>query len=264
MLFAAKISKDWYWQSLWWLVVTAIAVFLKYYYSVAETDDLEWIFHPLAILLEFLTGYGFEHNHDGEWASYSANVRLVKACAGMNFMIMSFLIYSWVFRPDDKADRLSNILGQLLLLFAAIISAWLTCLIANSFRIVIAMYAVPEDISQNSGLPLFGMSAEQLHRLIGMLVYIPFLSLQVALDHRLIKKYRNVIFVIPLFLYMLFTVLIPLLTGNALKTPDRFVEHMLSLFSMAVFIVVILVLKNFLSKAMPQSKKYKHNDIRIK
>ena len=53
-----------------------------------------------------------------------------------------------------------------------------------------------------------------LYRLIGMLIYVPCLSLQLALGGR---RDNRVVLAGPALLYLLLMVLVPLLTGNALE-----------------------------------------------
>ena len=201
-----------HWQTLsWWLMVSAIVLLLKHHYSIATAADLEWMFRPLSKLLEWYTGHAFYRDSNHEWMSGSADVRLVKACAGINFMLMSFMAYAWTLRPGcclAVAAR-SWIAKGAVLLCAAIIAAWMTSLLANSLRIIVAM-AVTSD-------------GAGLHRLIGMLIYVPLLSLQLTLGGR---RDNRVVLAGPALLYLLLMVLVPLLTGNALSSPALFLEHL--------------------------------------
>ena len=86
----------------WWLAGLAVAVSLKYHYSTATAADLDWMLRPLSGVLEVFTGHEFYRDVNGEWVSAAADVRLVKGCAGINFMIMSFLVYAWVLRPGRR------------------------------------------------------------------------------------------------------------------------------------------------------------------
>lgn len=247
------VARVWHWQSLWWITVTAFTVLLKHHYSIATAADLEWIFQPLAILLELFTGHIFQQDNYSEWVSYNANIRLVKACAGINFMIMSFLVYAWVFRPDSKENTgcLTQFIGQFLLISAAIIAAWATCLLANSLRIIIAM----EAADQHWEIAIMGIDSKQLHRLIGMFIYIPLLSLQMTLCHCSISRavypaikelHHNRLFYVPLFLYFIITVFVPIVTGNAFYKPDQFMEHVLHLLGVTLLFAIILKLKRYL------------------
>ncbi|MBS0389320.1 MAG: hypothetical protein JSR15_12655 [Proteobacteria bacterium] len=55
--------------------------------------------HPLALLLNAISGWGFERVARGDWQSLGAGLVLVKACAGVNFMLLSFLAWCWLWRP---------------------------------------------------------------------------------------------------------------------------------------------------------------------
>ena len=202
-----------HWHALsWWLVVLTVVVLLKHHYSIATAADLEWMFRPLSILLEWFSGHAFHRNSNYEWASESADVRLVKACAGINFMLMSFMAYAWIFRPERGAegDPWSWVTGRILVLCAAIVAAWTTCLLANSLRIIVAMAV--------------NFHGAELHRLIGMVIYVPLLSLQLSLGDR--RDHRDAL-AGPAMMYVLLMVLVPLLTGNAFQRPALFLEHLL-------------------------------------
>ena len=194
-----------------WLIVAAVVLLLKHHYSIASASDLDWMFRPLSVLLEWFTGHAFYRDSNHEWVSGSADVRLVKACAGINFMLMSFMAYAWTLRPGccRAVAARSWIAKGAVLLGAAIIAAWMTSLLANSLRIIVAMALT----SNGAGL----------HRLIGMLIYVPLLSLQLALEGR---RDHWVILAGPALLYLLLMVLVPLLTGNALSSPALFLEHL--------------------------------------
>lgn len=215
--------KTWHWQSLlWWLAVLAVVVVLKQHYSIATAADLEWMLRPLSLLLEWFSGHDFHRDSNYEWVSEGADVRLVKACAGINFMLMSFITYAWIVRPDLRGDMgpLSWFATQLLMLCAAMVASWTTSLLANSLRIIVAM-----TVNTNGwGLDAIGVDAVDLHRLIGMVIYVPLLSLQMMLGNS--RNIRDVLGA-PVLLYLLLMVVVPLLTGNALHHPALFIEHLL-------------------------------------
>ncbi len=216
------------WQSLlWWLAVLAVVVQLKHHYSTATAAELEWVLRPLSQLLEWFTGHEFHRDDRYEWVSETADVRLVKGCAGVNFMLMSFMAYAWSARPNRRVAEglMPWIGGRLLLLCAAIVAAWATGLVANSLRIIVVM-SVDSDGWE---LAAVGIGAAELHRLIGMIVYLPVLSLQMVLGNR---GTRRDAVVVPFLLYLLLMVVVPLLTGNALQHPSLFIKHLLSVSAM--------------------------------
>ncbi len=221
-----------FWQSLlWWLPVFTLALLLKHHYSVADTAQLEWVLQPLSDLLSLITGYDFHREENGEWVSILADVRLVKSCAGINFMLMSLLAYAWVFRPDRRETPQTSAWfgGHLALLAAVCVAAWITTLFANSLRILLAMYLQTD----NSIVQATGIAEGDIHRFIGLAIYLPLLSLQMLPGRRISK--RQMLY-IPGLLYAALMVLVPLLTGNALRNPELFVDHVLQ---MVVAIVLI-------------------------
>lgn len=208
----------------WWLAVLSVALVVKQHYSIASAVDLDWMLRPLSLLLEWSSGHVFYLDSRHEWVSVSADVRLVKACAGINFMLMSLLAWAWVFRPvpGKNADTQSWIAGQILLLSALLVAAWSTSLLANSLRILVAMH-----------LPDLGVG---VHRIIGMTIYVPLLSLQLLLTDR--RNWKAAL-AGPVLLYFLLMALVPILTGNALRNPDLFTEHLLYLSAMTALMAVL-------------------------
>jgi exosortase K len=192
---------------------------------------------PLARVLEVFTGHAFVRAANGEWLSPGADVRLVKACAGVNFMLMSFLVYAWLMRPvyPVRSGVLSWAAGRVSLLCLAVMAAWLTALFANGLRIVLAMQAE----SRGWQLDAAGLHAADVHRLIGMLVYLPLLSVQMLADRR--ATGREVL-AMPLLMYLLMMLLVPMLTGNAWQDPALFIRHLLSLACVGVVVIVMPVL----------------------
>lgn len=195
----------------WWLAVLGIVLTIKYHYSTATAADLEWMLRPLSLLLEWISGYSFHRDDLHEWVSEGAEIRLIKACAGINFLLMSLLAWAWTFRPDrgESGGVTTWVPGGMLLLLAVIIAAWITALLANSLRILVAM-----------NLPAHG---GDLHRLIGMLIYVPLLSLQLYLGDRGNWK---IALAGPVVLYLLLMAVVPVMTGNAFDNPGRFIGHL--------------------------------------
>ena len=216
------------WRTLaWWLAVLGVVVVIKYKYSIATTADLDWMLRPLSLLLEWTSGHAFRRNSFHEWVSVSGDVRLVKACAGINFMLMSVLAWAWILRPNprENAEFSAWISGRVLLLCAVIFAAWSASLLANSLRILVAM-----------NLPDHGSEA---HRLNGMLIYVPLLSLQLFLGNR--RNWKAAL-AGPVFLYFLLMALVPILTGNAFQHPALFIDHLLYLSVMAAVMIASYLL----------------------
>lgn len=230
-----------HWQTLWWwLAALAVVLLLKQHYSVAAAADLEWMLRPLSRVLEWISGHDFHRGGNHEWVSESADVRLVKACAGINFMLMSLTGYAWTARPGRHVAMhpVLWIAGRAVLLGAIIVAAWATSLLANSLRIIAAMTLD----SDAWGLDVMGIDAAGLHRLIGMVIYVPLLSLQMALGGR---GNAGAVLAGPVLMYLSLMVVVPLLTRNALQHPALFAQHLLHVSIMiAVMCGIYVLLRN--------------------
>jgi exosortase K len=172
---------------------------------------------PLALLLRLLTGWRFQQTHRGEWESHDAGIVLVQACAGMNFMIMSFVGWCWLLRPQRQKSRLSEVAIEWpLLLAAALILAWAAALLVNTLRVVAIVAWQP--------LLQHWLEAGPAHRLIGLLIYLPALTGQLMLSGR--RRWYQAALVGPA-LYVAMMLVVPLLTGNASLDAAQYREHAL-------------------------------------
>ena len=124
----------------WCALAGAVAVALKYGFSAAAASDLQWMLHPLAWLLQAATGWGFLRDAAGNWESRTAGLVLVKACAGINFMVLSFLAWCWMLRPRTRVWR---DLAMAAASRRALACAWLLSLGVNALRIVAIVACQP-------------------------------------------------------------------------------------------------------------------------
>jgi exosortase K len=147
---------------LWGL---ALAIALKQFYSVADASQLQWMLWPLARLLEGCSALSFQPLPAGLWLDAAHGISLVKACAGVNFLIISLLGYVWRWR---RAARPWAVLPK------SLAAAWLTALLANALRILGSVYG------GEAWLAGCGLSPAASHRLIGIAVYFPCLWAQLA------------------------------------------------------------------------------------
>ena len=198
----------------WWTLAVAVAVALKWQFSAAAASELEWMLQPLALLLHAVTGWGFARNASGEWESVGAGMVLVKACAGVNFMVLSFLGWCWLWRPYGFPRWAQWSPRRWPLLGAALACAWLVALGVNTLRILVIAHWQP-TLEQ-------WLSPGNAHRALGLLVYLPALSLQWLLVER---RHPARAPLAAAGLYAMLMVLVPLLTGNAALQPARFAAH---------------------------------------
>ncbi len=213
------------------LVVLLCALGLKYFYSTASPDQLRWILAPTTLLVELLSGRSFEFESHAGYMSSDHRFLIAASCAGVNFLLTAFLMLSlrklW-------RDRMQSTSWRVIPISAAF--AYIATLIANTIRICIAL-----ELQQHP-LNLSWLSANQIHRLEGIVVYFGFLLFLFMLTERLetestARLMRFLIF--PVAIYYATTLGIPLLNG-AYKQGTAFIEH--SLFVLLIPLILILPL----------------------
>ena len=210
-------------------VVVLCALGLKYFYSTASPNQLRWILAPTTFLVEVLSGQSFEFESHAGYMSSDNRFLIAASCAGVNFLLTTFLMLSlrklWL-------DRLRSTNWFLIPISA--VFAYIATLIANTARICIAL-----ELQQNP-INLSWLSANQIHRLEGIVVYFGFLLFLFMLTERLetSKPTRLMrFFVFPIAIYYGITLGIPLLNG-AYKQGTAFTEH--SLFVLLTPLILIL------------------------
>lgn len=153
-------------------VVLFCAGLVKLYYSTASVNELRWILAPTTALVEFFTGTRFQFESHAGYMSSDHTFLIAASCAGVNFLITSFLMLSlrklWANRSKVVAWRFFAL---------AAVFAYLATLIANTVRISSAL------LLRRTPLEI-GLSPDQLHRFEGIFVYFGFLLLLFLVSER--------------------------------------------------------------------------------
>ena len=219
-------------QSLiWWLPAAGIAAALKWHFSAAGSWSLNWMLQPLSMSLHAFTGWDFLRTADGDWESRAAGIVLVKACAGINFMTMSFIAWCLVLQPGLLRSPLLVHRERLLRecawrLAAALLLAWLSALAVNTLRVIAVVHWQPQ-LQQ-------WLAPESAHRLIGIVIYLGALTLQLLPGEG--RRWSRAAMHGAL-IYGAVMLILPMLSGNAVASPGQYVEH-----ALAVLIVMVPLL----------------------
>jgi exosortase K len=200
-------------------IVALCALGLKQYYSTATANELRWILAPTTLLVELLSGRSFEFESYTGYMSSDHTFVIAAPCAGVNF-----LITSWLMLGLTRLWRERFVGTDWLFLPLAAAGAFVATLIANTVRICVAL----EMQSMESSW----LTANQLHRVEGIVVYFGFLLLLFVISERLEAGKRPIVF--PLVIYYGMTLGIPLINGSY-RQGFAFVEH-------AVFVLVLPLL----------------------
>jgi exosortase K len=215
-------------------VVLLCAAMLKLYYSTASPNQLRWILAPTTVLVELVSDRSFEFESYAGYISSDHTFLIAASCAGVNFLITSFLMLTlrklW-------GDRTQNIAWRFIPMAA--IFAYLTTLVANTVRIYIALQL------QRTRVETTWLNQDQLHRVEGIFVYFGFLLLLFVISERMNYENRSTLWrlsLFPLLIYYATALGIPLANG-AYRQGTDFWEH--SAFVLLTPLLPILVLAMF-------------------
>ena len=195
----------------WCALAGAVAVALKIHFSAAAASELQWMLHPLAWLLQAATGKAFLRDAAGNWECRAAGIVLVKACAGINFMVLSFSGWCWMLRPRARAWAIWQ---WPLRIGVALACAWLLALGVNALRIVLIGRFQP-TLEQC-------IASADAHRLLGLLTYLPALCVQGLLADRA-EPARAVLWACGF--YALLMLGVPMASGAAAADPRLYAAH---------------------------------------
>ncbi|MGD2092688.1 MAG: exosortase K [Candidatus Aminicenantes bacterium] len=233
------------------LLAIIIAFGLKYHYSQASVDRLNWILAPTAELVEQLSGIRFEQEAYTGFISKTHRIIIAKSCAGVNFLIIAFcmLIFSRV--------RSTKPVGAKILLFIkSIITAYFLTIIVNALRIILAIYLFDADI--------YGgwLTREMLHRIEGTAIYFIFLCLIYFIlvsrqSKPEVKSITRREIKTPLFWYLMVTLFVPLVRRSLQGNLSGFFQHSLVVITVLIIILLLFfLLKSILVRKPPSLKKH--------
>lgn len=202
------------WGRLPWLSWgTAIlaAYGLKLAYSRATVADLAWILAPTARAVGWLRGETLVLLPGFGWGPADGSYFIAPACAGVNFLILVLTVSVLAF-----AHRLRSPRQRLVWWLGAAAGAYLATVAVNALRIVAAVELYRLG-------PVAGLTPEQLHRLLGIAIYLGALwGLYTALDRLTGGRRAGGLLVAGAYLGM--TLVVPLLNGHP---GGRYAEHAL-------------------------------------
>lgn len=231
-------------------VVLLCAFTLKVHYSTSSVNQLRWILAPTTFLVELATGSRFQFESHAGYVSSDHSFVIAASCAGVNFLITSFLMLSLRALWRNHSEVPSRSLGWRFIPVVALVS-YVATLVTNTVRIstAVRLHGTPHEIGWLSG--------NQLHRFEGIFIYFGFLLLLFMVSETTYRArsarhptarhsekrfslFRQSLF--PLLVYYATTLGMPLANG-AFREGANFWEH--SLFVLLIPLLLIIPLKIF-------------------
>jgi exosortase K len=178
--------------------VLGAAFLVKRHYSVASAAELDWLLGPTAALVERASGYRFVRREGLGYLSSELGLLIAPACAGINYLViaLSALTFGFVRRMGTPARKFAWIGGSALLAYGMTLGV-------NAARIALSVALRP-------------WSCPELHRIVGIVVYLSSLLALYWVVERILGRCRNgslAMVGLPLGCYLGVTLLIPLVRG---------------------------------------------------
>ena len=208
----------------------AIAAVVKYHYSVASANGLRWILAPTANIVDLLSYHQFRFEAYAGYLSEDRSYLIAASCSGMNFLIIAFVMLVaigamagyWKWR----------------LIPLSFVAAYLATIIANTVRIT-------TDLSTRQlAANYYGLSAEDIHRVEGIVIYFGFLIVLFFLGETFFRRCRFQEILrrlpLPLATYYATAFVIPL--ANGAWDDPAFWTHSIFVLTVPFVIVLLIVL----------------------
>lgn len=204
------------------LITLGGGFWLKLAYSRAGADELAWVLSPSAFIAQ-LAGVELVPEPGAGFISRSAHMVVGPACAGVNFLLASWLALYSCMQSGLRQPRLRGLLGLSVLCFSA---AYLVTVSMNGLRIALAAQLFSLDIYSSL------WTKARVHRLLGVVLYAAALCALCLAGERLRTRASQPLpaaraLFIALNVYLGVTLGIPLVNRAFLRNPAHFAEHAL-------------------------------------
>jgi len=211
------------------LIVIAAAVLIawgmKRHYAGAAVEDLRWILRPTTGLVSVVTGECFTWQAGEGYVSRNRLFLIEKSCAGINFMVAAFgmLMFTFLHRAGSGRSA-ARVLG------VSLLASYVSVVLVNAVRIAIAMWLAAHPVARSA------VSAADVHRVEGIVVYFGGLVLLYGLVRRLDRPATSVGLALPLTAYYVVTLVIPILGGAS--SSSGFAGHAIVVLGVPVLLIL--------------------------
>lgn len=170
-------------RSNWIIYLTGIILVfgIKYFYSKAGCNELQWILAPTAWWVRTISGIPFVFEPDAGYVNYSFRFIIAPSCSGVQFIILSMAMLIFSF-----AHRMKTMKRGFLWVSLSVGLSYLSTIVINGFRILLSIYLplyFPRPGAFNGWL-----TPKRLHTMTGIAVYFTALFLLYLLAERASRK----------------------------------------------------------------------------
>lgn len=163
---------------LYYFIAGFVFVLLKIWFKQADTDDLYFLLKPTDKLVGFLTGNTSNYIQNYGFFYEEINIVIEKSCSGFQFMLICFLMLSFLFLKYIK---------KFYVVFTSFFLAYIFTVLVNTSRIVVSI------ICQKQLYKIIALQSRYiLHEIIGIITYLTFLILiYLFFENQLKKRNKN-------------------------------------------------------------------------
>lgn len=159
------------------MIAIVIFILLKFYYTIADNEDLILLLAPTSKIISLVTNTSSEFLLDSGYFFEKLNIVIDKSCSGFNFLILCFIMLTFSGIKFFKS-RNKKILLMLILLF----TSYFLTIFVNTSRIMFSVF------SRNYGANFIDNQIDWLHQAEGTFIYLSFLIIIYLAFNLVIKK----------------------------------------------------------------------------
>ncbi len=212
------------------IIMTALTLVmawgLKYHYSNANSDDLNWILKPTACLVQAVTNMEFERITGEGYADHENRITIAPACSGVNFMIILFCLTAYT-----GLRKTMNLRDAIYWIVLGIVLSYSYTLIVNTIRIFVSIHSMKNAMFQS------WFSQDTVHLAEGVLIYFLFLIIYYSLLNRIMNPQADERYttfarqaytcLLPAVFYFTITLLVPILNHRGIPPGREFLNYAL-------------------------------------
>ena len=164
----------------YYLTAIVFFVLLKFGFTNADANDLQFLLAPTAKLVGILTGSQAVYLPENGYYYENLNIVIEKSCSGFNFWVLCFLVFVYLgLKYFDKH------LHKILTIATALFGAYLLTIFANTSRIVASI------VVRNQTVGIFPDKQPLIHETVGITTYFSLLVLTYFLIENFLKHKYN-------------------------------------------------------------------------
>lgn len=221
------------------LLTVSIMLLLKLHYSTATAEHLRWILGPTAFLTSLFTAANPVWEGGIGYADFAHGIIVAPGCAGINFMIMAFGFAALCGLYHHKSPK-----SRIMWIVFALVASYGIALVVNTGRIALSMHLYGADIHYG------WFTAQRVHRIAGVILYFSALWIFIIaardaarftagrIKRRAADQGSGLVAWMILGWYLIGAIGVPLINGAWKDGPAAFLEHSLTVGSVALAILL--------------------------